>query len=75
MPKVPILRFNDYNRCVDLPDIMYADIEVIPETCDGEPCRLQKHVPYWVGAYLVSTVKGNRYEEFRGEHCVESFCE
>ena len=72
MPKDPILQFKDFNKCVDLADVLYADIEAILEECN-EPGMLRKHIPCCVGAYLVSKVEGCVYEEFKGVECMESF--
>ena len=72
MPKDPILQFKDFNKCVDLADVLYADIEAILQECN-EPGMLRKHIPCCVGAYLVSKVEGCVYEEFKGVECIESF--
>ena len=71
MPKDPILQFKDFNKCVDLADIVYADIEAILERSD-EPGRLQKHILCCAGAYWVSRVDGSEYRQFKGANCMES---
>ena len=73
MPIDPILQFKDFNKCVDLADIVYADIEAILRR-SHEAGKIQKHVPCCAGAYWVSRVDGNEYKEFSGEKCMEELC-
>ena len=70
MPIDPILQFKDFNKCVDLADIVYADIEAILRR-NHEAGKIQKHVPCCAGAYWVSRIDGNEYREFSGEKCLE----
>ena len=74
MPKDPVLKFKDFNKCVDLADIVYADTEAILEPTEGRG-KLQKHVPCCVGSYWVSAVDGTEYKEFRDENCMVEFCD
>ena len=73
MPKDPNLKFKNYEKRVDLADVVYADSEAILQPCIDEPGKLQKHVPCCVGSYFVSKVEGNRYTEFSGPQCMEEF--
>src|SRR5438552_709691 len=71
MPTEPLV-FKDFNKCVDLSDVVYADIEAILEKCTTAG-KLQKHVPCCVGAYWVSKVGGAKYSEFKGQDCILNF--
>src|SRR5438552_716167 len=66
------LVFKDFNKCVNLSDVVYADIEALLEKCTTSG-KLQKHVPCCVGAYWVSKVSGAKYSEFKGQDCILNF--
>ena len=68
----PYLKFDEFNKCVPLSDVIYADLEAILEHVDSATI-LQKHVPCCVGAYQVSTIEGNCYSEFSGKDCMQQF--
>jgi len=77
MPTEPLI-FKDCNKCVDLSDIVYADIEAILERCEATSTgKLRKHVPCCIGAYWVSKgevlANGEEYHEFKGKECINSF--
>ena len=76
MPTEPLI-FKDCNKCVDLSDIVYADIEAILERCEATSTgKLRKHVPCCIGAYWVSKgevlANGEEYHEFKGKECINS---
>src|SRR6266853_869384 len=77
MPTEPLV-FKDFNKCVDLTDIIYADIEAILERCENTASgKLQKHIPCCIGAYWVSKAEtlanGGQYSEFKGKDSIFSF--
>jgi len=76
------LEFKDFNKCVDLADIVYADMESIlakfdDDDDDANSNLLQKHIPCCVASYWVSKVEshfgGGKYKEFKGEDCIKDF--
>ena len=72
----PWLEFKDFNKCVDLPDVLYADIEAVLESYHDDSGKiLQKHVPCCAGAYHVSKVSKSVYTEFKGQDCMQQFIE
>src|SRR5438552_8945330 len=77
MPTEPLV-FKDFNKCVDLSNIVYADIEAILERCDDTSTgKLQKHEPCCIGAYWVSKgealANGGEYHDFKGKECINNF--
>jgi len=78
MPKCPILKFSEHNKCVALADVVYADLEAILQNVQGGGGGnmsniLQEHVPCCVGAYYVSKVEQSTYSEFTGKECMQLF--
>src|SRR3981189_3246919 len=74
MPTEP-LQFKQFNKCVDLADIVYADCEALLEKCEDGSKLMQKHIPCCVGSYWVSKVEDidGKYKQFRGPNCFEDF--
>src|SRR3977135_2559377 len=74
MPTEP-LEFKQFNKCVDLADIVYADCEALIEKCEGGSKLLQKHIPCCVGSYWVNKVEDfdGKYKQFKGPNCFEDF--
>src|SRR3981189_1041235 len=74
MPTEP-LEFKQFNKCVDLADIVYADCEALLEKCEGGSKLMQKHIPCCVGSYWVTKVEDfdGKYKQFRGPNYFEDF--
>src|SRR5271167_1905987 len=80
IPNPPICKFQDYDKTVDAPTVVYADIEAILEKREATHTNTQKthlHIPCAIGAMTISRIPNceihEKYAEFVGEDCMTTF--
>ena len=77
----PLCRFKDHEKTIDVPTVMYADIEAIlthMEPVEGANTqRTHKHIPCAIGNMIISRIPDSichgKYVEFVGEGCMKQF--
>ena len=80
-----ILEFNQYQKSVKAPFIIYADFECLIEKIDGcksNPenlftTKVGEHIPSGVSMSIVSSFKSieNKHDVYRDKDCMKKFCE
>ena len=77
IPDPPEIKFRDFEKAVDMPFVMYADIEAILTEQDGAETntkKTHKHMPAAICNILMSSMPGNRlhgkYVEHVDENCI-----
>ena len=80
IPNPPIRRFQDHDKTIDAPTVMYADIEAILEKLETTPGNTQRthlHIPCAVGSMIISKIpdiwQHEKYVEHVGPTCMEQF--
>lgn len=76
-----ILKFKNFSKQLQIPFVIYADIETVLKKVDHPLGRsdntkcYQKHEPYSVGYFLKCSFDDSKsyYEHFRGEDCITKF--
>src|SRR3981189_1189276 len=82
VPNPPQLNFTDFEKTVDMPLVMYADIEAIlkeQDVAETNTKKTHKHMPAAIGNIVISRMPGNelheKYVEHVGAHCIVQFIE
>ena len=80
-----ILEFNQYQKPVKAPFIIYADLECIIEKIDGyksnpensSTTEVSEHIPSGFSMSTISLFKSieNKHVVYRGKDCMKKFCE
>ena len=81
IPEPALCSFRDHEKTIDVPTVMYADIEAILEHLQPQEGsntqRTQKHKPCAIGNMIISRIPNNRYHgkyvEHVGENCMSEF--
>ena len=73
VPNPPQLKFRDYEKTVDMPLVMYADIEAIlkeQDVAETNTKKTHKQMPAAIGTIVISRMPGNELrEKWRKLHC------
>ena len=83
IPDPPTLRFTDYEKTVNVPLVMYADIEAILEHVDysdnDNTQKTRHHVAVAIGSMIISEMPSNpyheQYVEYVGRQCMIEYIE
>src|SRR3977135_3050061 len=80
IPSPPHLKFGDYDKTVDMPLVMYADIEAILKPQNPGELNTKKthrHYPAAIGNMIISRSPNNelheKYVEHVGPNCINEF--
>ena len=78
------LDFNQYQKSVKAPFIIYADLECIFEKTDGcknnpenpSTAKVREHVPSGCSMSTISFLRSieNKHDTYRGKYCMKKFC-
>ena len=79
------LDFNQYQKSVKAPFIIYADLECIFEKTDGcknnpenpSTAKVREHVPSGCSMSTISFLRSieNKHNIYRGKYCMKKFCQ
>ena len=80
-----ILEFNQYQKSVKAPFIIYADLECIlkkTDWCKNNPenlstTKVREHIPSGCSISTISFLRSieNKYHIYRGKYCMKRFCQ